>query len=247
MKFDNRKQKLILLIALQLTLFTGAIFIANQYLQKNPHTEFTRADNAEKQITVALYPPINPVSSGTKFSVTPFLTATSSKSVGFVKLTINFNPKYIKLINIDLKMINSNLKPLIVEPKSPLFTTESGTILLTLGGKDIKNIPSGSIQLPTMTFMTIMEGTNTIDVDKSKSQIIFENLDEAELLITPAIISPISPTLAPTPEISVSPVISPSPSPTTEQMAVPTTQTVANPTNNPTENISSPTISPSQP
>lgn len=171
-------QTVLIVLSLQLLLFTLAVVLINYLMEKNPIKPVSKASSVEKQVKLSLFPQNIASLSGSIVTMLPIMDS-AVKPISFAKIVLTFNPAHMELLSVNEKPNNDNLDAIF--PVDVAKANKTGTIQLMYGANDSQNAPTKTIELSILKFKINSESESSVSIDKGKSQVTFMTQEKAEI------------------------------------------------------------------
>lgn len=192
------------MIGVQMLVVTAIIGYGSYYLlNSRGDTMQSQAGNPEQQITVSLYPKNTMTAESNLFTVTPVLL-TNGKKVGFVKLTLAFDPAKLRLTEVNDSAADPTLRVLMAADQSKAET--NGMVTVWYGAASVSDAPPVTAKLSGFVFRPITHDVSEIRVVDGKSSVTYLDGSRGEIIADNAGVN--QPEITPTP--TAGPTVTPS-------------------------------------
>lgn len=208
---DDMAMKKYHILTLQAVLFTIFVAVITAFVAIYRQNTRSRATTEEQRLSIQIVPTSVSVASGDSFNLTYILNSLH-KPIGFIRLTLKFNSNDVNLTAVDTQ-IPAGFNNLL--PADLNLANSTGQLSFMIGAGN--NIPDNKqiVQLPRLTFNRISNTPTQIEIDMTKSQIVFldQTLAEVENVTPVTINSPttriVTPVLSVTGGVTIIPTDTP--------------------------------------
>lgn len=155
----------LLIIALLSSVMVTVLFVQKE--------QDTRSKATADTLQVSLYPKYLTVNTNEEFSLTAKLSGALSKKVSSVELSIRFDNSKINFKSVDRTKPADTASMLFLKSTAPEKANSTGTVKILYGVASKETALTGVINLPKITFVSIVTGEGNLAVNAADTKIVF--------------------------------------------------------------------------